>query len=413
MTNSEKMIACLDQGDLKRADKYFKRALANDPEAVLLDLAEYLEAIGFYPQAKTIYDQLAAQHPHVNLSLAEIASADGDIDTAFDYLNRIDEDSPDYVTALLIMADLYDSEGLTDVAREKLLLAQDLTDEPLVTFGLAELELSLENYQTAINHYAQLDNRLILNQTGTNTYERIGWAYANLGKFEPALDFLEKAMEIDPDDRTLFELATVCYKLDNYQRANLYFKQLETLSPDFEGYEYAYALSLEAEGQQAEALRLTQQALRKNPFESQLLLLASQLAYACQSPDLAEDYLKEARANDTTDETVLFRLANLYLEQGREDEVLTLGLEASDQPLTRWLLAQSYQALEQEDEALALYDELAPDLSTNPDFLLAYGQALQAAGERYLAKQILTQYLQLVPDDAQIADWLTHEEEDW
>lgn len=399
MTNSEKMLACLDQQDLARADKYFKRALREDEPVTLLDLAEYLEAIGFYPQAKRAYEQLQELYPHVNLSLAQMASEDGQVEEAFLYLNEIDETSPDYVTALLVMADLYDAEGLTDVARDKLLLASQLTDEPLVLFGLAELEMDLEDYASAIATYAKLDNRALLAETGVSTYERIGRAYAGLGKFEPAIEFLEKALEIEHDDQTLFELATLYYEEDNVQRANLLFQQLETLSPDYEGYEYVYALSLQADHRTAEALRLTQQALQKNQFDGQLLLLASQLAYETKDEVLAETYLKEALRLDGGDDQAQFRLANLYLDQGRYEEVVGLNLAESANPMSLWFLAQAYDYLEDEAQALTLYDQVAGDLSDNPEFLLAYAKVLRASGQQGQLQAVLTAYLALVPDD--------------
>lgn len=412
MTNSEKMLACLKGQDLVKANKYFQRALTEDSEEVLLELAEYLEAIGFYPQAQTLYLHLRDHYPHVNLSLAQMASEDGDTEAAFTYLAAIDETSEDYVTALLVMADLYDAEGLTDVARDKLLMAHQLSDEPLVTFGLAELELALSNYQAALTYYAGLDNRIVLEQTGVSTYERIGRAYAGLGQFEAAVEFLEKALEIEHDDQALFELATLYYEQGAYQRANLAFKQLETLSPDFPGYEYVYALSLQADAQGAEALRLIQQALRKNTYDSTLLLLASQLAYETHDQDLSEAYLKDVLALDRDDQEGLFRLANLYLEQERYEELLALPLVDSDHAMSLWVLAQAYQATEQEDEALALYGRLALELSDNPDFLLDYGTFLLSMGERRQAKDLLQSYLNMVPDDASVADQLVQLEDE-
>lgn len=63
---------------------------------------------------------------------------------AFLYLDAISPDSEDYLSALLVMADLYDMEGLTDVAREKLLEANQISQSPLIIFGLAEIEYELE-----------------------------------------------------------------------------------------------------------------------------------------------------------------------------------------------------------------------------------------------------------------------------
>ncbi len=97
----------------------------------------------FYPK-QNVYDQIRPNYPEVAINLAQIVAEDGDIEQAFLYLDYISEDSQEYVSALLVMADLYDMEGLTDVAREKLLLASKLSDDPLVTFGLAEMNLSFE-----------------------------------------------------------------------------------------------------------------------------------------------------------------------------------------------------------------------------------------------------------------------------
>ena len=101
MNNSEKMVASLQKQDLAHANKYFERALTNDTEEELLELADYLESIGFFPQAKRIYENLAPHYPESYISLAQIASEDGKVEEAFAYLEEIKFDSDWYVTALL------------------------------------------------------------------------------------------------------------------------------------------------------------------------------------------------------------------------------------------------------------------------------------------------------------------------
>ena len=398
LNNSEKMIASLQKQDLAHANKYFERALTNDTEEELLELADYLESIGFFPQAKQIYENLAPHYPESYISLAQIASEDGQVEEAFAYLEEITSDSDWYVTALLVKADLYQMEGLPDVAREKLAEAKQLSDEPLVTFGLAEIDFELGNFNQAIKEYASLDNRLIYEQTGVSTYQRIGVSYASLGKFEVAIEFLEKALEIEYDDAVAFELATILYDQKEYQKANLYFKQIDAISPEFEGYEYGYALSLHAEHQTEEALRLTQQGLSKNPFDTRLLLLASQLSYELHDEQKAEDYLLKAKDNAEDLEEIALRLSNLYLEQERFDEVLEFE-EQDDNVLTKWNIARAYQALEQTTAALERYRLLLSDLKENPEFLEQYIYLLREMGEFEEAKHQAEYYLHLVPDD--------------
>ncbi|MFU2205824.1 tetratricopeptide repeat protein [Streptococcus pluranimalium] len=406
MWNSEKMVASIQSQDLAHADKYFERALKEDDEQVLLDLGAYLESIGFLPQAKRIYDQLRSQYPEVNLNLAQIVAEDGDFEAAFLYLDAIDSESEDYVNALVIMADLYQMEGLADVARDKLEQALALSDQPLIRFGLAEMQMEVGDFKEAIANYAALDNRAILEETGVSTYERIGRAYADMGKFEAAIEFLEKAVEIDYDDMTVFELATLLFDQEEYQRANLYFKQLDTMNPDFAGYEYYYAQSLHEEHKIEEALKLTQRGLSKNAYDSQLLLLASQLAYENHDAKLSESYLLSAKDLAEDMEEVTLRLTNLYLKEERYEEVVSIEIANIDNLLAKWNIAKAHQALDQEEESYAIYQDIAKDLNQNPEFLHDYAYILREFGQLELATETAETYLSIVPDDLNMQHFL-------
>ena len=68
----------------------------------------------------------------MNLNLASIASEDGNVEEAFAHLEEITPESDWYVSALALKADLYQLEGLTDVAREKLLEALKLLRRSLL-----------------------------------------------------------------------------------------------------------------------------------------------------------------------------------------------------------------------------------------------------------------------------------------
>ena len=398
------MLQALEEQDLAKVEHYFAKALENDPSELLYELATYLEGIGFYPQAKEIYLKIVEDFPEIHLNLAAIASEDGQIEEAFAYLEEIQPDSDWYVSALALKADLYQMEGLTDVAREKLLEALTYSEDPLLILGLAELDSELENYQEAIQGYAQLDNRSIYEQTGISTYQRIGFSYAQLGKFETATEFLEKALELEYDDLTAFELASLYFDQEEYQKAVLYFKQLDTISPDFEGYEYGYSQALHKEHQVQEALRIAKQGLEKNPFETRLLLAASQFSYELHDASGAENYLLTAKEDAEDTEEILLRLATIYLEQERYEDILDLQSEEPENLLTKWMIARSYQEMDDLDTAYKHYQELAGDLKDNPEFLEHYIYLLRELGYFEEAKVNAQAYLKLVPDDVQMQE---------
>ena len=149
MLNSEKMVASIGNQDLDHADKYFKKALREDPAEILVELGQYLESIGFLPQAQEIYEKVRFDFPEVNVNLAQIAAEDGDIEEAFLYLDAIPEDSDDYLSALIVKADLYQMEGLTDVARDKLLAF-------LLMNALVRLMPVLVNLKLLVNFWKKL-----------------------------------------------------------------------------------------------------------------------------------------------------------------------------------------------------------------------------------------------------------------
>lgn len=404
MNNSQQMLQALEEQDLTKAEHYFAKALENDSSDLLYELATYLEGIGFYPQAKEIYLKIVEDFPEVHLNLAAIASEDGQIEEAFTYLEEIQADSDWYVSSLALKADLYQLEGLTDVAREKLLEALTYSEDSLLILGLAELDSELENYQAAIQAYAQLDNRSIYEQTGISTYQRIGFAYAQLGKFETATEFLEKALELEYDDLTAFELASLYFDQEEYQKATLYFKQLDTISHDFEGYEYGYSQALHKEHQVQEALRIAKQGLEKNPFETRLLLAASQFSYELHDASGAENYLLAAKEDAEDTEEILLRLATIYLEQERYEDILDLQSEEPENLLTKWMIARSYQEMDDLDTAYEHYQELTGDLKDNPEFLEHYIYLLRELGHFEEAKVHAHTYLRLVPDDVQMQE---------
>ena len=388
MKNSQKILEAIEKQELDRLPAYLEKALVEDDPASLLELGQYFESIGFYPEAKQTYLHLRDDYPEVYLSLATIVAEDGLMEEAFAYLEEIPESSEWYLASLLVKADLYQSEGLSD--------------DPIIQLGLAEIDLELENYQEAIQEYAQLDNRLILEETGISTYQRIGYAYANLGRFEAAIEFLEKALEIEFDDQIAYELATLLYDREEYQRALIYFKQIDTLSPDFEGSEYGYALALQAENDRETALAIAEQGIQKNPFDAYLLLLASQLAYELHQPEKAENYLLEAKEVAEDLEDIALRLTTLYLEQERYEDVLEWQDVEVENVVTRWNIARALVALEEVEKADPIYEELYPDLKENPEFLESYSYLLRELGDIAKAREVAEAYLQLVPDDGQM-----------
>uniref|UniRef100_UPI002583F808 tetratricopeptide repeat protein n=1 Tax=uncultured Enterococcus sp. TaxID=167972 RepID=UPI002583F808 len=255
---SEKMLTALKNEELTEANLMFEEALKKDEPEVLASLSEELQTLGFLEEAKRILEKLVADFPEEDvfyLSLAEIAIEDDDIDGAFEYLEKIQPDSENYLESLLVTADLYQVLGIPEVSEAKLLQAKTLApEEPLITFALAELHFSANQLGEAIDDYGQLQKQGIDEVANISIDERMGSAYSMMGGFEEAIPFLEKALEKEHTSDRLFQLGFTFYQLHDHQKAINYLQELITLDPEYQSGYYYLADSLKEEELLEEAL---------------------------------------------------------------------------------------------------------------------------------------------------------------
>ena len=404
MSHSENVVELLHAGQFDQMASEIEKALQVDSAELLADLAEYLSMMGFSSESRQVYEAISQENTantDIILNLAEMKVDDGDLDGALALLYQVASTDDNYVAALVMIADLYQLDGVWEAALEKLQETSTISDSPLVSFAIAELHYNQANWQEAIDYFAKLSQRQILELTKVSIYQRIGTAYASLGEFENAEKFLEKSLEINHDDTVLFELAQISAVLGEHKRAIDYFKQLDALAPDFDGYAYPYAQALIEENEFDSAFAVAKDGLSKNPTDVPLLHLTSRIAYALHDLKASETYLVQALDLAELHDETIFLLSNLYLLQADYEAVINLApLLDDDHALARWNIAKAYGELEQDKEALAIYDEINQSvLADNPEFLLDYAHILIRNGRASDAKLSLTQYLASVPDD--------------
>ena len=155
---------------------------------------------------------------------------------------------------------------------------------------------------------------------------------------------------------------------------------------------------------------MLEKGLAKNEFDQTLLLLASQYAYESHDRQVAESYLLKARESAEDLDEISLRLSNLYLEQESYEDVVALASEELENVLARWNIAKAYQAMEENEKALHLFDQLKEDLAENPEFLLDLIEVLRQEGALSEAKIWAGRYPNLVPDDMTMQEFYYQED---
>lgn len=410
MNNGQKMLEALQNNQLDEANDFFKRALATDSDEQLYHLADDLYHLGFLEETQMIYKQLLALYPEddeLKIGLAEIAIEANEIDSAMDWLLDIPEESETFPQALLVLADLYQVQGLYEVSEQKLLKAKDiLPDEPVIQFALAELHFSMGKYAQAIRAYEELMIQGYDEFTGVNLANRCGSAYSALGDLDQAVEYLEQSVEENETVNGLFELGVTYMQQKEFKRANEMFFKLKDLDPSYTSVYPNLAQSLEEENQLEKAAEVIQEGLRMDQYNYELFAIGAEVALRLEQEETAEDYYLEAIALAPENESLQLAYSNLLLKQERIEETVNLIDQAlqngQSDPQFYWNLAVANEKLEEYDKAEQAFEQAYPAFRQNKDFLKSYIYFLREAGNRTTIKQAVTDYLLIEPSDEEI-----------
>lgn len=409
MTHSEKTLELLEAGQIEEAGKEFGRALRRDDDQMIYSLAEELYSLGFSRQAKRAYEKLLERYPDedsIRTALADIEISDGHDDRALELLSEIAPDSDAYLEALLVSADLYQTQGMFDVSEQKLLEARRLApDETVIQFGLAELYFNIKEYRKAAQCYLDLVKSGVLEFSKVNLVSRLGLSYAGFGRLETALGYLEQIPELDADTR--FQLAFIQFQQKDYEDAQKNFERLRDTNPDYSTL-YPYLTEIyEHDGNLAQALRTAQEGLAVDEFNTSLYEKAAGLSGKCGNPDKALEYLKKAVEIDPDDLTLVVELSTLLTDLGRHEENVSLVsryLEDDEvDSQLYWNLGRSYAALDRYDDAVRYYEAAGRDLGDSPEFLRDAAFFYRNAGERERALSCADRALGMYADDYDLA----------
>ncbi|ALI33492.1 tetratricopeptide repeat protein [Weissella cibaria] len=414
-TFAERMLDELSGGQLEDAKKSFASSLRYDDDDTVYSLAEELYGLGFSSQAKRAYQKLLEKYPDEDqlcTALADIAIDEDKTDEAIAYLAEISPESNAYIESLLVLADLYQSEGLNEAAEAKLREAYDLApEESIIKFALAEFCFATGQYNTAIPFYRELLQAGERRFSGLDIASRIGVAYALVGNFKNALGYLEqiKTTDLTPDVR--FQLGmTYAADPETADKAIDALEELQEIDPSYAGLYEPLGQLYEDTNDQEQALITYQAGIAVDAFNTTLYQRAAAVAQIQGEDEEADRIYREALENNPEDLTLTIGYSNLLVAMG--DHVGNINLlnaflgedDSETDPQLYWNLAQSYTALEDFEMATKYWNAALPFFLDNINFLKPAYYYFREEGETALAEEALFNYTQLAPNDYEMAE---------
>ncbi|OSX55379.1 tetratricopeptide repeat protein [Anoxybacillus ayderensis] len=410
MGKLDEIVQLVEQGDVERALALAEEVKQNGSDEERYMLADQLFSWGLLEEAEALVHMLLARYPderELQLFLAEIYTEMDKEEEALELLIDIEEDDPYYVRACLLMADLYQMQGLDEVSEQKLLKAYEkMPDEPLVQFALAELYFTSGQYQKSLPYYEK-----VMKQTktmaGTVLAQRMAEAYSLLGEFEQAMVYYEQALNERFDAHTLFQYGFTAYQAEAYKTAIAKLSELKALDREYVPLYLFLAKSYEQEGDIQQSYEIAKEGLTIDEWNKELLVYAGKIALKLGKREEAIGYIEQALYIDPGYLEALFIQTSLLFHEERYEDVVRIIQQALDQgeydPQFEWELAKAKQKLEMYDQALNHYEEAYTFFKDDPNFLYDFGYFLFEEGRRGRAKDIFEQLLRIDPTNEEIA----------
>lgn len=277
MNRVNKIISLLENGQHNEAIDEYNVVLTNGMPDEKFMLAEELFEFGFLTEAKSLVNSLLEIYPEEGellVLLGEILVEAGDDEQAILELEKISEQDPSFGQSLLLLADLYQVQGLYEVCERKLLRAKlILPEEVIIDFALGELYSEQGEVSKAIKSY-----EIVLKEhqeiAGVSLHQRIAELLSASGVFEEALEHYDKALDNKLEINTLFGYAFTALQAGYNQTAIEKFEELRGLDPEYHSLYLHLAKAYEREEDLANSLKSIQEGIKQDEFNKELFFMA-------------------------------------------------------------------------------------------------------------------------------------------
>lgn len=329
---------------------------------------------------------------------------------AISVLEQVDTMDTEYgPRSLVLLADLYQSQGLDEVALAKLKEARNLApDEPLLAYGLAELYMTLGAFDQAVPLFAEIAERPEL-RAELPLDALYAESLAMTGQFEDAIPLYERAVAERSDLHTLFGLAMTAHRVGQHQKAVETFQQLIAQDPDYTSAYVPYAESQAELGLTKEALNVIKQGMERDDYNDELRTMEALFLLKLGDRAGSVQSLREALALNPESIVAAERLLSLLAED-EDHEAMIETISAIEEhvtaPILTWYRARALYALEEYTQAMENYAIVEGAFTEDALFLKEYGFALVEEGRREEGQRLLRRAAKLTPEDNELVDYV-------
>lgn len=408
-------IIMVETGQTEEGLTQMKRLLLTADDDTKFQIASHFQHWGLVDDATSTFSELAAKYPndsHLMLQLAENSIENDDEENAINWLDRIHPLDENYLSAQVLLADLYQAQGLEEVAERKLLNASKMApEEPVLIFALAEFYLSSGQASKAIPLYKKVLHDETLQHENINI--RLAEALSLNGQFEEAMIYYDKGIKDQPSLDALFGYGMTAFQTGKYQTAIKYLKELKELDSQYTSLYAVLAEAYEKEGMIKDAIETLDKGILADEHNPRLYEKAAELSLSKGEDTNASIYFRRLLKLDPENVEAMKRFIGILIKQEDFESVITYLENNHEDPVLTWYLARSYKELEEDQDAEKLYHVVFDHFKEDPVFLYEYGELLWEIGKRDQALPLLKIALKFDPDNDILASFVERIEQDF
>ncbi|MBO8170724.1 MAG: tetratricopeptide repeat protein [Bacillaceae bacterium] len=339
------------------------------PEVLLL-LASVYSELGHIDEAEDVLDAVSPESKETEfekrLLQAEIKMDQEKSDEALDILFDLKEQEPENLQVLVLLADCFALQGLTEVACKYLEQALEIDpDQPEIRSVLGEFYRQLGEDDRAVEHWD-----LILDE---DEQEDVLFKKAQLlaqsGNFEQALMLFRKIIKKTESADALFSHGFTAFQTGEWDEAIRSLKKLVAIDPD---YVTAYPVLGECyvmNGEKGKAIECYRKAFDRDETDEKNVIRLGELLFEERTWQEAEFVLKKAVEIDRENPIPYYYLGKISLNRGDLEQAADL-LQSSvdyggDFPDLIEQLSDIYIDQEEYEKAIQLLKRAAIDQPEN------------------------------------------------
>ncbi|MDH4219712.1 MAG: tetratricopeptide repeat protein [Candidatus Aminicenantes bacterium] len=176
-----------------------------DKGNLLIEEEKYDEALGVFDEFKTKYPEI--YQVHLNIGTCYLKKGDLDraeaefklvLDKTLETHGDYKADTATSLRAFTGLGELYIQKGDFEKGQEHFAQAVEISPEDEVAaYNVGQVFFSNQRIDEAIKYY---ELAIQIKQDWSKPYLRLGYAYINKGDFDKALEYLNKFIEMDPEN---------------------------------------------------------------------------------------------------------------------------------------------------------------------------------------------------------------------